>query len=104
MGGKGKMRARRKYRRINLAKNNLNFPNGIWEGGGSGFRIKITISGLAPTVCANTGLTSNTSGAIQAALPLLLVMMVALSQAVPKSQIFRVRPCRCVNLYLRDSV
>ena len=37
---------------------------------------------------------SNTSGAIQAALPLLLVIMVCLSQAVPKSQIFNVTPRR----------
>lgn len=35
---------------------------------------------------------SNTSGAIQAALPLLLVIYVFLSQAVPKSHIFNVFP------------
>lgn len=35
---------------------------------------------------------SKTSGAIQAALPLLLVMCVWMSQAVPKSQIFRTVP------------
>ena len=37
-------------------------------------------------------LPSNTSGAIQAALPLLLVMWVWASHAVPKSQIFRTVP------------
>lgn len=37
-------------------------------------------------------LPSKTSGAIQAALPLLLVMCVWISQAVPKSQIFRTVP------------
>lgn len=37
-------------------------------------------------------LPSKTSGAIQAALPLLLVMCVWMSQAVPKSQIFKTVP------------
>ena len=37
-------------------------------------------------------LPSKTSGAIQAALPLLLVMWVCASQAVPKSQIFKSVP------------
>ena len=36
---------------------------------------------------------SKTSGAIHAALPLLLVMTVCISQAVPKSQIFNIKPC-----------
>lgn len=37
---------------------------------------------------------SNTSGAIHAALPLLFVMYVFMSHAVPKSQIFRTVPHR----------
>lgn len=40
----------------------------------------------------NSDLPSKTSGAIHAALPLLLVMYVFRSHAVPKSQIFNTRP------------
>lgn len=45
---------------------------------------------LIRVICLN--LLSKTSGAIQAALPLLLVIYVFLSQAVPKSQIFNTVP------------
>ena len=42
-------------------------------------------------------LPSKTSGAIHAALPLLFVMCVCISQAVPKSQILRTVPPRISN-------
>ena len=42
---------------------------------------------------------SNTSGAIHAADPLLLVITVCWSQAVPKSQIFRPKPSLTNNRF-----
>ena len=53
--------------------------------------------------CLHTYIPSNTSGAIQAALPLLLVIWVCASQAVPKSQIFRTVP-RAINSRLRTEM
>ena len=47
---------------------------------------------------------SNTSGAIQAALPLLFVMCVWFSHAVPKSQIFRTAPWHTNNRLKRYSL